>query len=75
MCWVGGPASFIALLVLSLRRLVMCASVGLRIEGRPVEESGGGLGVLAAVVVRVLPVDYLPPPGKGKEKIRPVSSC
>ena len=29
-----GPASFVALFVLSLRRLVMRASVGLRIEGR-----------------------------------------
>ena len=49
-------------------------SVGLRIEGRPAEESesgrtGGGLGSLVAVVARVLPVGYLPPPGKGKEKI------
>ena len=52
----------------------MRASVGLRIEGRPVEESvsgqtGGGPGVPAAVVVGVLPVGYLPPPDKGKEKI------
>ena len=58
----------------------MCASfgpscpVGLRIEGRPVEESmsgrtGGGFGSSAAVVARLLPVGYLPPPGKGKGKI------
>ena len=52
----------------------MCASVGLRIEGKPVDESalgqnGGGLSGLIAVVVGVLPVSYLPPPGKGKGKI------
>ena len=49
-------------------------SVGLRIEGRPAKESesgrtGGGLSSPAVMVVRVLPVGYLPPPGKGKEKI------
>ena len=53
----------------------MRASLGLRIEGRSAEESGCGPGVPAAVVVEVLPVGYLPLPGKGKEKIRPVSSC
>ena len=52
----------------------MHASVGLRIEGRPVDESalgqnGGGLGGPIAMVVEVLPVGYLPPPGKGKGKI------
>ena len=51
-CWVGGPASFVALLVLFLRRVVLHASIGLRIEGRSVEESmsgktGGGPGVPA----------------------------
>ena len=62
------------------RRLIMRASfgssrsVGLRIKGRPTEDSestrpGGGLGSPAAVVVGVLSVGYLPLPGKGKEKI------
>ena len=69
-----GPASFIALFVLSLRCLVMRASVGLHIEGRLAEEpmtgqTGGGLDGPAAVVSRVLPVGYLPPPNKGKGKI------
>ena len=49
-------------------------SVGLRIEGRPTEDSksgrpGSGLGSPAVVVAGVLPVGYLPSPGKGKEKI------
>ena len=52
----------------------MHASIGLHIKGRPAEESvsgqiGGRPGGLTAVVVGVLPVDYLPLPGKGKEKI------
>ena len=52
----------------------MCASIGLRIERRPTDESasgqnGGGLGGLVAMVVGVLPVGYLPLPGKGKGKI------
>ena len=75
-----GSASFVVLFVLSLRCLIMHASsvssrsVGLRIEGRPAEEFesgriGGGLGSPAAVVVGVLLVGYLPPPGKGKGKI------
>ena len=75
-----GPASFIVLFVLSLRRLIMRASsgysrsIGLRIEGRPAEEpesrrTGSGLGSLVIVVVGVLSIGYLPPPGKGKEKI------
>ena len=73
-CWVGGPSSFVALLVLSLCRVVMRASVGLRIEGRPTKEyvsgqTSGGPGVPAVVVVGVLPVGYLPPSGKGKENI------
>ena len=73
-CWVRGPTSFVALLVLSLRRLVIRASVGLRIEGRSAEESvsrqtGGEPCGPAAVVVGVLSVGYLPLPGKGKEKI------
>ena len=60
--------------VRSFRRLVMRASVGLRIEGRPAEESvsglnSGGLGGPVAVVAGVLPVGYLPPLGKGKGKI------
>ena len=42
VCWVGVPASFVALLVLSLRRVVMRASIGLRIEGRSAEESALG---------------------------------
>ena len=56
----------------------MCASskssffVDLRIGGRPAQDSesarsGGGLGSLAVVVVGVLPVGNLSPPGKGKE--------
>ena len=64
----------------SLRRLIMHASygsfrsVGIRIEGRPAEETelgqtGGELCSLAAVVAGVLSVGYLPPPGKGKGKI------
>ena len=49
-------------------------SVGLRIEGRPAEEpksgrTGCGLGSPTVVVAGVLPVGYLPPPGKGKVKI------
>ena len=49
-------------------------SVGLCIEGRLIEdsESGRPVGVLdspTAVVFAVLPIGYLPPPGKGKEKI------
>ena len=49
-------------------------SVGLHIEGRPGEESelgrtGGKLGSPAVVVTRVLPVGFLPSPGKGKGKI------
>ena len=75
-----GPTSFVVLFVLSLRRLVMRASsgsshsVGLRIEGKPVEETESGqtsgrLGSPTAVVAGVLPVGYLPPPSKGKGKI------
>ena len=49
-------------------------SVGLRIEGRPAEESvsgqtGSGLDGPTAVVVRVLPVGYPPLPGMGKGRI------
>ena len=49
-----GPTSFVALFIFSLC-LVMHASIGLRIEGRPTEESvsghtGGELGGPAAVV-------------------------
>ena len=49
-------------------------SVGLRIKGRPAEESasgqtGGGLSGPTVVVIGVLPVGYLPPPSKGKGKI------
>ena len=49
-------------------------SAGLRIEGRPAEESksrrtGGGSGSPSLVVSEVLPVGHLPPPGKGKGKI------
>ena len=52
----------------------MHASVGLCIEGRSADEStsrqnGGGLDGLVIVVAGVLPVGYLPPPGKGKGKI------
>ena len=58
----------------------MCASsgssrsVGLRIEGKSAKDSesrrpGGGLDSPAVVVTMVLPVGYLPPPSKGKEKI------
>ena len=69
-----GPASFVAFFVLPFRRLVLCGSVGLQIERRPTEESmlgqnGGGFGGPVAVVAGVLPVGYLPPPGKGKWKI------
>ena len=51
--------------------------VGLRIEGTPAEEFesgriGDGLGTPTAVVVGVLPIGYLPPPGKGKGKIREI---
>ena len=74
---MGVPASFFALLVISLSRVVMCASVGLRIEGRSAEEyvsgqTSGGPGVPTAVVVEVLPVGYLLSPSKGKEKIREI---
>ena len=49
-------------------------SIGLRIEGRPAEEpesgqTGGGFGGPTTVVVGVLLIGYLPPPGKGKGKI------
>ena len=75
-----GPTSFVSLFILSLYRLVMHASfrsshsIGLRIEGRPTEESvsgqtGGGLGGPTTVVTGVLPVGYLPSLGKGKGKI------
>ena len=37
-----GPTSFVTLFVLSFHRLVMHASVGLRIEGRLAEESVSG---------------------------------
>ena len=52
----------------------MCASVGLCIKGRSTDEfvsgqNGGGLGGPVAVVAGVLPVGYLPLPGKGKGKI------
>ena len=78
-----GPTSFVVSFVLSLRRLVMGASsrsscsIGQRIEGRLAEEpesrqTGGGLGSPAAVVAGVLPVGYLPLPGKGKGKIREI---
>ena len=69
-----GPTFFVVSLVLFLRRLVMRASIGLRIEGRSADESvsrqnGGELGGPVVVVAEVLPVGYLPPPGKGKGKI------
>ena len=78
-----GPASFVVLFVLSLRRLIIRASsgssrsVGLRIEGRLAEDSESGrpsgeLGSPDAVVAGVLSVGYLPPPDKGKEKIREI---
>ena len=49
-------------------------SVGLCIEGRSAEDFESALlsgrpGSPAVVVAGVLPVGYLPPPGKGKEKI------
>ena len=49
-------------------------SAGLRIEGRSAEEfeSGrtrGGIGSPTALVTEVLPLGYLPLPGKGKGKI------
>ena len=49
-------------------------SIGLPIKGRQAEDSesarpGGGLGSSTVVAVEVLPVGYLPPLGKGKEKI------
>ena len=70
--WV--PASFVALFILFFCRLVMRASVGLRIEGRLAEESmsgrnGGRLSGLVVAVAGVLPVGYLPPLCKGKGKI------
>ena len=75
-----GPASLVVLLFLSLHLLIMRASsmssrsVGMCIEGRPVEDSesrrpSGGLGSPAVVVVGVLSMGYLPLPGKGKEKV------
>ena len=72
-----GPASFVALFVLSFRRLVMRASIGLRIEGRPAEESvsgrnNGRFDGPVVVVVGVLPIGYLPPLGKGKGKINEI---
>ena len=72
-----GPASFLTLFVLPFRRLVMRASVGLRIEGRLTEESVSGRngdepGGPVTAVVGVFPVGYLPPPGKVKGKIREI---
>ena len=75
-----GSGSFVVLCVRPFHCLIMCASsgpsrpMGLRIEGRPAEESetgrtGGGFCSPATVVAGVLPVGYLPPPGKGKGKI------
>ena len=75
-----GSTSFVILFILSLYRLIIHASsrssrsVGLRIEGRLAEEfdsgrTGGRLDSPAAVVAGVLPVGYLPPPGKDKGKI------
>ena len=54
--------------------------VGLRIKGRLAEELesgqiGGGLGSPTVVVAGVLPVGYLPPPGKVKGKIRIFEGC
>ena len=77
---VWGSAPFVVLFVLSFHCLILCAFFGssrfvsLRIEGRQAKEfelggTGGGLGSPAAVVVGVLPLGYLPPPGKGKGKI------
>ena len=67
-----GSTPSVSLFVLSLRSLVMRAllgssrSVGLRIEGRPIEEpasgqTGGGLGGLVVVVTGVFLIGYLPP--------------
>ena len=75
-----GPASFVVLFVLSLRHLIIRASsrssrsVGLRIKGRPAEDSesgrlGGRLDSPTVVVAIVLPIGYLPSPSKDKEKI------
>ena len=69
-----GPASFVALFGLSFCRLVMRASVGLLMERRSAEESvlgrnGGELGGPVTMVAGVLPIGYLPPPGRGKGKI------
>ena len=69
-----GPTFFVALFVLPFRRLVMRAFVGLRIEGRPTEESVSGRNGdrpsgLVAAVAEVFPVGYLPLLGKGKGKI------
>ena len=75
-----GPPFLVVLFVLSLYRLIMRAfsgsshSMGLHIEGGPAEDSesaqpGGRLGSPVVVVVGVLLVCYLPPSGKGKEKI------
>ena len=52
-------------------------SSGLRIGGRPAEESesrwtGGGSGNLAAMVDRASPVGHPSPLGKGKGKIREI---
>ena len=49
-------------------------SVSLHIEGRPAKDSksarpSGELSSPAVVVARVIPMGYLPPPCKGKEKI------
>ena len=72
-----GPTFLIVSFFLFLRRLVMRASVGLRVEGRLVDKSVSGqngdeLGGPIAVVVEVLPVGYLPLPGKGKGKINEI---
>ena len=75
-----GSASFVALFILSLHRLIMhgsfgsSSSVGPSIERRPAEESesgrtGGRLGSPTVVVSGVLLIGYLPPPGMGKGKI------
>ena len=75
-----GSASFAISFVLPFHRLITRGSsrssclVDLLIEGRQAEESEsgrtyGGFGSPAAAVIRVLPVGYLPPSGKGKGKI------
>ena len=69
-----GPTFFRSFVCSPFPQFSHACFVGLRIEGRPAEESvsgqnGDGPGGLVAAVTEVFPVGYLPLLGKGKGKI------